>query len=547
MPIRSPILFREIMKSKSLLFQALMVLAAAGSSLSTSFFPLFVGAAVDRRNFLGIEYTYLIIMNLTLMIVSNITQKITTIWITQDLRIGLMRFLYRRLFRTPLGSRREELVNRVPATLMNEVDAISQGYVAALTRIISTFSLVVSAVLGIIYINGQGLLIFLCLIGIGMVISLVSLGPLRRVAGLSLDASKSLVHAITRFPKDFLRLQIYANDTPEEHAIPRSFFLIRRTAFLNLRTALLYGATSESIFAVASITLGVYALIFLRPEGLVTDGQITQLFMYGTVLVAPFQTVLGTVRDLQVSITALSRLSNLTDQLKPIVPSPSPNSLSITEVTSLTADRAWILTPDLIPILKDISFSIPIGSCVVIMGPSGAGKTTLLNLFAGVIEPTSGSCGGLTFMTQVCSLRDLVSYVGQNETLFNDSILASTLLDTSIDRFSAIRELESWGFTEQFIERHEAVSDGVTLSGGEQQRVALARAFASSRPVMLFDEPTSALNREWRQAFKNRVRCSDRTVIIATHDPELLELADTLLILEKGRLSVKKEKYEQLQ
>lgn len=519
---------------KFVLLELVMISAAAFSALATSLLPVLTGRAIDGKLFWGIEFVYLIIANLLLMILANTVQSISSTWLTQDMRISLVSDLYARLFHARLDLKRGKIVSRIPPVLVNEVDTIVQGVVASLTKLVSMLTLLVSAMIGILYISGPGLFLFVSLVVVATIISIFSLEPLRNVASQTLDARKSVIQAVSRLPGTFSMLRLYAADRVDFHPVSLTFIEVRRAAFKNLRTALKYGAVSESMLAVASIILGVHALLYLRPMGLVSDGQIAQLFMYGGILVAPFQAILSTIRDLQMTVAALSRLSCLTADL--VYPNDiiSDASISCEVGFSIFLQKISVSIEGGGRILDGVSFDVMAGDCLVVTGPSGSGKTTLLNVMAGLVEPTTGRCVFASSFGEIESRLSCVSYVGQNEPLFQDSILQTILLDRSIGETSAFRELDFWGMSRAFIDNHDSIVDSSSLSGGERQRVGLARAFASSRPVMILDEPTSALNDDWKEIFMERVKTSSKTIVIATHDSELLKVAEKFVVLRNG-------------
>ena len=206
--------------------------------------------------------------------------------------------------------------------------------------------------------------------------------------------------------------------------------------------------------------------------------------------------------------------------------------------------------------ITDISFTIEPGERVAVVGASGAGKSTLIHLLMGFVSPSEGSIliGGIPLeILSQDEWRRQVAWIGQNPMLFSGSIrenIAMAQPDAGDDRITAAARRA--GVT-QFAAKRACGLDarlgeqGKGLSVGQAQRVALARAFLKDAPLLLLDEPTASLDTATEKAILtdlgNWVR--NRTMLMATHRPAPLALADRVLILEQGRL-VADGNYEEL-
>lgn len=186
--------------------------------------------------------------------------------------------------------------------------------------------------------------------------------------------------------------------------------------------------------------------------------------------------------------------------------------------------------------LDDVSFELPKGSLVALLGANGAGKSTLLRIAATLDRPTSGELrvGGADPREEGAAARAHVAYLGQEPGLYGDLSVRENL--AFVARFHG---------RESFIE-HAADACGVarklderarSLSRGERQRAALARALCGGT-LLLLDEPTTALDAVGRSAILDVLASvrGTRTMLVATHDEHLLGVADRALVLERGRL-----------
>jgi putative ABC transport system ATP-binding protein len=202
-----------------------------------------------------------------------------------------------------------------------------------------------------------------------------------------------------------------------------------------------------------------------------------------------------------------------------------------------------------VPALRGVSFTVQPGELVVVYGRSGSGKTTLLNIIGGLDPPTSGTVRvagqDVTRMTErqrTLLRRDTVAFIFQSFGLIPILSAAENvglpLRITATDRRAReerVRLLLSVvGLADHARQRPDE------LSGGQQQRVAIARALAGSPELLIADEPTGQLDsetgRQVTRLIQTVVRSEGITALVATHDAELVNLADHVLRLEDGRL-----------
>jgi ATP-binding cassette, subfamily B, bacterial len=199
------------------------------------------------------------------------------------------------------------------------------------------------------------------------------------------------------------------------------------------------------------------------------------------------------------------------------------------------------------PVLIDVDLDVPTGTRLALAGPNGSGKTSILALVAGLYPPTTGRV--LLGDTDVSALdrsvlRRQVAVVLQDTFLFSGSVFHNVLLgrpDASTDEvLAACAAAGVLDFADELPEGLAArLGDrGVGLSGGQRQRVGIARALLQNAPVVLLDEPTSGLDHDAERTLVAALRrlMTGRTVIMTTHRPALLGLADATVHLTEGRV-----------
>ena len=198
-------------------------------------------------------------------------------------------------------------------------------------------------------------------------------------------------------------------------------------------------------------------------------------------------------------------------------------------------------------ILFDLSFDMPAGSRVAVVGHSGSGKSTLARLLYRFYDVSGGrvTINGTDIRDlQQSMLRAAIGIVPQDTVLFNDTIFYNIRYGrpeaTREEVFEAARAAHIHDFIESLPDKYEArVGErGLKLSGGEKQRVAIARAILKDPSILIFDEATSALDSETEQAINAELTriAKGRTTLVIAHRLSTVMDADQILVMDAGRI-----------
>jgi len=198
-------------------------------------------------------------------------------------------------------------------------------------------------------------------------------------------------------------------------------------------------------------------------------------------------------------------------------------------------------------VLRGLSFTAQQGKTTALVGPSGAGKSTVFSLLTRLVDPGSGRItigGAATTDVDIAELRDSLALVGQDSTLFDDTIAQNIRLgrlDASDDEVRAAAEAAS---VLEFANQMPLGLDtpvgprGSGLSGGQRQRVTIARAMLRNAPILLLDEPTSALDARSEKLVGEALdRLSQgRTTLVIAHRLSTIRDADLIVVMDKGHV-----------
>ena len=323
----------------------------------------------------------------------------------------------------------------------------------------------------------------------------------------------------------------------------------REYAEANLKVMRLWSMYSPGMLFIG--TLGTLLIIgvggYWVIDGSLTTGELVAFMLYLGLFYTPINQIHGINHMLQHALASCERVFEIIDAQPGVVERPNAITLSQPVAGEVTFENVGFHYSATIPVLDDVSFSVPQGQHVALVGASGAGKSTCIKLLMRFYDATSGrvTLDGLDVRDlTLASLRDQVALVSQDPFLFNGTVRDNILygrLDASEDEMRAVARAAQIdelvktlpnGYDTRIGER------GIKLSGGERTRIAIARSLLKNPPIVILDEATAAVDTATERMIQDAMETliEGRTTFIIAHRLSTLRTVDRILVLENGRV-----------
>ncbi|HEV3409307.1 MAG TPA: ABC transporter ATP-binding protein [Chthoniobacterales bacterium] len=298
--------------------------------------------------------------------------------------------------------------------------------------------------------------------------------------------------------------------------------------------------TATGTFAV--LGYGAYQVM----SGRVTAGELLIVIAYIAAVYQPLNAISFTAGTLQDSIAALRAAYGVLELKPEIRDAPDAEPL-VNCRGDVTFENVSFHYAEREETLKNISFHAEAGKILAIVGPTGAGKTTLMSMIPRFYDPREGRVlidGRDLRKITLASLRENISLVLQEPLLFSGTIAQNInygRLEASMDEvMQAAKDANAHDFIAKLPKGYETElgERGAQLSGGERQRISVARAFLRNAPILILDEPTSAIDLKTEAVILDALDrlMLGRTTFMIAHRLSTIRNADVILVMNAGRL-----------
>ena len=341
-------------------------------------------------------------------------------------------------------------------------------------------------------------------------------------------------------------VKYFNNEGFEARRYDESLEALRRARLKSQTTLSLLNAGQQLIIAV-----GLVAMLWMATQGVV-DGRLTlgDLVMVNAFMIQLYIPLnfLGVIyREIKQNLTDLDKMFTLMDREREVADAPGAEALRTNGPVDVRFEHVDFAYEPARAILHDVSFEIPAGKTVAVVGPSGSGKSTLARLLYRFYDVQAGKIliagQDIRTVTQA-SVRRAIGIVPQDTVLFNDTVAYNIRYgkpdasDAEVEQAARAAHIHDFimstpkGYATMVGER------GLKLSGGEKQRVAIARTLLKDPPILIFDEATSALDSANERAIQAEIKSAARgkTTLVIAHRLSTVVDAHEILVMELGRI-----------
>ena len=349
---------------------------------------------------------------------------------------------------------------------------------------------------------------------------------------------------------NFETVKYFNNEDFEARRYDENLERYRKVAIKSQRTLSLLNAGQQSIIAI-----GLVAMLWRATQGVV-DGSMTlgDLVMVNAFMIQLYIPLgfLGVLyREIKQSLTDLDKMFTLMEKEREIADAPGAPALQMQGAPTVRFENVAFAYEPARPILHQISFEIPSGKTVAVVGPSGSGKSTLARLLFRFYDVGAGGLDGritingqdIRSVTQA-SLRQAIGIVPQDTVLFNDTVEYNIAYGRPGATRTEVEDAARAARIHTFITSTPGGYDtmvgerGLKLSGGEKQRVAIARTLLKNPPILIFDEATSALDSANERAIQAELTAvaQNKTTLVIAHRLSTVVDAHEILVMDTGHI-----------
>ena len=335
----------------------------------------------------------------------------------------------------------------------------------------------------------------------------------------------------------------------EDYEVKRSDKHLENLKDKNAKIRTVYVRISPIMETLTGIMIAI--LIFYSGKLIIKNEiDINNFFSFLAAMMLAYQPVrsLATINmAVNQGLSAARRILPIVDNINDIKDIDNANELLVTNANIKFDNVNFKYEENNDIVLKDINLRINGGKMSALVGHSGSGKSTILNLIPRFYNVKSGDIkidNQSIYGAKISSLREKISLVSQDTTLFDDTIKNNIAYAKNNATEEEIKEAAKLSYCEEFIkelpDQYETIigENGVRLSGGEKQRISIARAMLKKSPIILLDEATSALDSETEEKIQNAINIltKNRTTIVIAHRLSTILNSDQIFVVDSGKI-----------
>ena len=527
------------------------------SSLMGVFFPILLGKLFGAKNIDQIDWQHFSTNQLHWVFISLLgifaLQAVFSFFriflfakASENALSDLRSQIYHQLIRLPISFYHKNKVGEMTARFSADIALLQETFNTVLAEFIRQIILIIGSLIYLFWVSFSMTLMMLVTLPLMSIVAIFFGRYIRKLGKVTQNKMAETNALLEESLRGILIIKSFSKEVWENLRFKTQSEDLKN---LSIKNAIWRGIfVSFIIFAMmGSVLLMIWYGLFLKEKGLMLESDFFS-FLFSSIFIG---VAVGSLPELyakiQKALGASERLmewlNEKPENLQLLVTSEPLNAvLEFKNISFYYESRPEIL------VLKNISFQVPQGKTVALVGSSGVGKSTLAGLILRLFEPQTGEIllGGKSHTTiSLAEWRKDMALVPQEIFLFAGTIAENIAYGnpqaTREQIIEAAKQAHILEFTDQFSEGLETlVGDrGVQLSGGQKQRVAIARAILKNPSLLILDEATSALDSESEKSVQQALDTlmQDRTCVVIAHRMSTIRNADQILVLEQGTIA----------
>ncbi|MCF6355630.1 MAG: lipid A export permease/ATP-binding protein MsbA [Candidatus Polarisedimenticolaceae bacterium] len=518
---------------------ATVILALTEPAIPMLLKPLLDGTFVDKDPDYMFWTPIALVVLFLIRGVMGFCSSVAFEWVSGKLVYDLRRLMFERILSFPTAYFDANATGNIVNKATFNVNQVTTAATRVLVILVKDSIAIIGLIAWMLYLDWQlTMTVFILIPVIALMVKVLAV-RLRRISRKLQATMGEMTHALEEGARGHKVIKVFGGQQAEKRRFNKMANWVRR---YNLKAKVAGSANVPVVEAVGALML---TILIASAEDMTVGAFVSFLTAMG-LLFPPIKRLTGINHPLQRGLAAAESVFGLIDEPA----EQDSGSRQIERATGRLEFNAVTFRYEQTgkDALSNISFTVEPGTTVALVGPSGGGKTTIASLIPRFYNPSQGQIllDGIDIQElRLTNLRDNLSYVGQNPTLFNDTIRANIAFGQKQE--PGQQELEAIAKSAHALEFIQGLpegfdtfvgEDGVRLSGGQRQRIAIARALLKNAPVLILDEATSALDTESERHVQAALHSltANRTTLVIAHRLSTIEHADLILVVKEGQI-----------
>ena len=543
-------LYKEYTKKylKKIIISGILAILLAGSTSSVAYLldPAIKELFINKSETLIFIIPSLIIIAFCIKGISLYSAKFIMIGVAEDIKRDLQNDMFASLIKADTQKFDEMHSGKIIGNLLNDVNMIVNLISTALLNLFKDSLTLIGLLSVMFYQNWKLSIIAIIMIPFASIVARMLGKRIGKVATQQMQRHGTLSSYLIEIFKNHKIIKIFQK---EEFEKERSRKFIETLKEANRKIGIIFVRASPIMESLTGVMIAI--IIFVSAKLIIQNElEVSNFFSFLAAMMLAYQPVraLATLNiTVQQGLAGARNVLPIIDEIPNVKDESNAIDLNIVDGTIKFENVDFDYKKNGQQILNKINLNLPGKKMTALVGQSGAGKSTILNLIPRFYNINEGNIkidNQSIYKTTLYSLRNNISLVSQETTLFDDTIrnnIAYANLDASENE---IKEAAKFSFAEEFIDKLPMKYDtligenGIRLSGGEKQRLSIARAILKKSPIILLDEATSSLDAETESKIQKAITylTKGRTTIVIAHRLSTILNSDKIYVIDKGKV-----------